>query len=214
LSKEYQRVGQFLRDISFGERQLVQFVCDRPETAEIIKRESMLRHMLVWRFAGGLTGKRMYWDCNDPSHSKQADHTAYFNLPVMVRVAENKNASGIDKLTYLLFELLNYRIDEEYVRLLNASVEDRITREEFAERCIRAECEASKKTRLFFLLNPIQGANFKSDPDYYATVNSSESVSEHVQWLKGRNRSEYDPLKYYGVAYEQILKIKKYNDEN
>src|SRR4051812_40490152 len=181
LSKEYQRVERFLRDVSFGERQLEQFVCDRPETADIIKRESMLRHMLVWHFAGGLTGKRVYWDCNEPSHSKQADHTAYFNLPIMVRVAKNKSASGTDKVTYLLFELLNYRIDEEFERLLNASAEDRITREEFAEKCIRAECEARKKTRLFFLLNPIHGANFKSDPDYYATITSSHSFSEYLQ---------------------------------
>src|SRR3954468_21571889 len=99
LSKEYQRVERFLRDISFGERQLEQLVCDRPETANIIKRESMLRHMLVWHFAGGLTGKRIYWDCNEPSSGQPAEHSAYFDLPVLLRVTKNKTASGIDKVT-------------------------------------------------------------------------------------------------------------------
>src|SRR3981189_32704 len=103
-------VAETCDDLDFGNAELEQFIRDRPDTADIIKRHPIFRWMCVWHFAGGLNGKRIYWGDNEPEGG--ADHIAgYGDRCSMVRVT--KRESGIDKCTSLLFELLNVEIDKE-----------------------------------------------------------------------------------------------------
>jgi hypothetical protein len=62
-----ERAVQFTADWHFGEGQVDQFICDRPDTAEILNRNNELRWMLIWKFSGGLKGKRVYWNNREVS---------------------------------------------------------------------------------------------------------------------------------------------------
>src|ERR1044072_2559658 len=130
-----EKVQEIASDLAFGEKQLEQFMIDRPDTAIIIKRNPMFKWMCVWQFAGGLSGDRMYWNNREPEYSS-ADHRPPLYGPAYVRVTKDEPA--IDKCTMLLFELLNREVDDEYQALIESPADKRKSREEFAVRCVRA----------------------------------------------------------------------------
>lgn len=205
LSYARPQVQKIFSDLSFGGRQVEQIICDQPDMGEIIKREPVLRLMLLWYFAGELTGPRVYWDCREPT-SRPADHLpALSGYPALIRVSRKSGSSAVDKCTMLLFELLNSEIDKEYQSLLSAPVENRKSRDDFATSCVRLEFSASQKTKLFFLKHPLAKANFKNDPNYTGLIASQGDFAVYLRWLDGLDSKAYNPLKYYRQVYDALL---------
>lgn len=80
-----EQLEQYSSDLSFGARQVDQFICDRPDTAALLQQEHVLRLTLIWYFAGRLTGQRVYWDNREPVENHPAVHSpANSEYPVMV----------------------------------------------------------------------------------------------------------------------------------
>jgi hypothetical protein len=196
-------VQQACDDLDFGNAEVEQFIRDRPDTADIIRHHSMLRRMLIWNFAGGLNGKRIYWGDNEPEGG--ADHIAgYGDRCSMVRVT--KRESGIDKCTSLLFELLNVEIDKEGEILQNASPHDRKSRYEFAKSCVRDEFRVKEMLEWFFRKYPLEGATKEKDP-YYTWISSSGMHFEtYLRRVENKVSENENPIKYYGRTYDQIIK--------
>src|SRR6478752_1259537 len=53
---------QFSDNLEFGNYQYLQFVADNRDTAPLLQANPELRWMLIWQFAGGFTGEKVYWD--------------------------------------------------------------------------------------------------------------------------------------------------------
>ena len=205
LSDVPQACEQAIKDISFGERQVEQFICDRPDTAKILRRNNALRWMLIWHFAGGLKGQRIYWDNREPK-GHTAEHSAHKDIPVFVQVT--KTESGIDNCASLLFELLNRPIEDEYETLRTAPENDRKDRYGFALSCVREEFKVTQSLHWFFCSYPIAGATKEKDP-YYTFVVSLQMDFETYILSADRNLSDdVNPLKYYGKAYDAIISNK------
>jgi hypothetical protein len=190
-------------DLDFGNVQVEQFIRDRPDTANIIRRHPMLRHMLIWNFAGGLMGKRIYWGDSEPDGG--ADHLpAYGDRCSMVRVT--KKESGIDQCASLLFEVLNVEIDKEGESLQNAFAEDRKSRYEFARSCVRHEFRVKEKLERFFRKCPLEGATKEKDPYYNWMSSSGMDFETYLRRVENKVSESENPIKYYSRVYDQMVK--------
>jgi hypothetical protein len=206
FSSAYIRVVHIACDISFGNRQLEQFMCDRPDTRKVVEREPVLRQMLIWCFAGEFTHNRVYWDSREPTGGSPAEHLpSLAGYPALIEVTNSCDTSAIDKCTMLLFELCNVESDKEYQRLLGSTIGHRKSRDDFAMSCVRLEFVAGKRTQRFFKEHPIEGATFKNSPYYMSLLLELDSFSDYLQFLDGLPAKEYDPRRYYRKAYDRLL---------
>lgn len=205
LSKTGAEIEQASSDLAFGCRQVDQFICDRPDAGKLIKRDPVLRMMLVWYFAGELNGDRVYWDYRRPVGGGQpADHLPrYWGYPALIRVSNDREISAIDKCTMLVFELLNSEVDKENELLNTSPPSKRKSRDEYAIACVRHEFEAGQKTRAFFLSHPLPNATFQNDPNYSSFVSSQITFSEYLSYLDTVDSKTFNPLKYYREGYDR-----------
>jgi hypothetical protein len=197
----FQCMTQQLADISFGQRQLEQFICDCPDAGEIIKKQQALREELVRRFAGQQAGHRMHWDNREPM-SPPADHWGESqSRPAVVHISSKLDAT--DKCYMLLFELTNFEIDKEIGRLWAVPSDKRPTREEYSVSCLRDEFEALKSTQLFFKQHPITEARSQK-ADYYNSAMKStwDDFAKYLQWHQSLPNEGYKPLVYFGQIYD------------
>src|SRR5690242_8482543 len=100
-------IQQSSNDLAFGNAQVEQFIRDRPDTAAIVRSNSMLRWTLVWNFAGELKRGRIYWCDLEPQHAKAEHFEASDGYPVLIKVS--KDQAAVDQCAALLFELFNYK---------------------------------------------------------------------------------------------------------
>jgi hypothetical protein len=162
---------------------------------------------LIWYFAGTLNGDRVYWNEHEPVGPQPAEHSPSSpEYPSVVRIS--KNISAVDQCTGLLFELLNFEADKEYQRV-RYSAEDRKSREQFAEDVVRCEFNATRRTQLFLLRHPITAADANKDTIYNSIVSSQGTFSEYIDWMKGLDETKLNPLRYYGKAYDNLVRNKK-----
>lgn len=200
------QVEQVIGNLLFGQRQVEQFICDRPDAGEIIKREPVLRLLLIWYFAGELKGCRAYWDYREPTGGQPAEHLPSLSgYPALIRVSNKCGSSPIDKCTMLVFELMNLETDKEYQLLFNAPIEKRKSRDDFAASCVRLEFAALKKTQLYFIAHPLAEANYKKNPYYSSVISSQADFSVYSRWLDGLDSKAFDPRRYYRQAYDKLL---------
>lgn len=202
-----EKLTQASCDLSFGNKQVEQFICDRPDAGEVIRRDPVLRMVLVWYFAGELKGERVYWDYREPEAGGQpADHLPRFwGYPALVRVTNERGISGIDKCTMLVFELFNSPVDREIQLLTIASPDERKSRDEFAIACVRHEFEAAEKTKAFFLKHPLSNATVNNDPNYNQMVSSRMTFSDYLSTLGALDPKSFNPIKYYREGYDRKL---------
>jgi hypothetical protein len=209
LSRVRRDVEQIFCDLSFGQRQVEQIVCDQPDIGEILRRESVLRLTLIWNFAGGLKGNRVYWDCREPTSGQPAEHLmSGGNYPALVRVSSKGSAS--DKCASLLFELNNLAIDQEFQVLVTSVAEKRKSREDFATSCIRHEFDATKATQRYFREHPLAEVNFQNSPYYCSLILFSGDFSDYLKWLDSRNQNAFNPCDYYRQAYDKVLSAREH----
>jgi hypothetical protein len=195
------------KDLSFGQRQVEQVICDQPDMGEVINREPELKRALIWWFAGELNGRRIYWDNREPEDSRTvAEHLpAYYLYPAMIRIRRTR-ATPVDKCVSLAFELNNLEVDREYQKLLTASIKDRKNREEFAKDCVRLEYEAGKRIQVFFQRHPITVANLYFDIDYYSITLQTGTFTDYLHWLETLDDKEHlNTLVYYRSAYDALV---------
>jgi hypothetical protein len=205
LSAVSQKSEQAASDLCFGQKQVEQFIVDRPKAGRFIKNDHILRATLIWHFAGQLKGERVYWDCKEPKGPPTAEHSpAMSGYPVMVRVSKDK-MSPIDQCFGLLFELFNYEVDEEYRALRRSTIASRKTRDDFVQSVMKCEFEALKKTHIFFFCNPINEADFREDHYYFSGIFFPRDFSEYVLKFNDLDDNDFSPLKYYAEAYDQLV---------
>lgn len=198
-----------LADLSFGQRQIEQFISDRPDAGEIIKHEPVLRETLVRLFAGEVTGYRFHWDNREPIGRQPAEHMSSKRAyPSVIRISCNPDA--VDKCFMLLFELNNFQVDKEIERLWSATPDERPSRDNFATSCVRHEFDALKQTRLFFKRHPNAESNSQNGP-YYNSIMASNMAdfTKYLFWLSSLDKSEFNPLEYYGEVYDHEMDITK-----
>lgn len=192
-------------DLSFGHRQVEQIAADRPEIGEVLGKNRSLRDVLAFRFGGGATGHRVYWDNREPIGGRPAEHHVSFSeYPALIRVSTSTDISAIDKCVMLVFETHNFEIDREYEMLRTASSKDLKTPVDFVIACIRHEFNAAIETQSYLASHPIAGATSENDPNYYGIIELTAKFSSYLHWLNTSDRSSYDPYRYYVHAYYKL----------
>lgn len=189
-------------DLEFGRRQVDQFICDRPDVASVINDNPTLRHALEMHFAGVTHGSRVYWDNSRPVSGRGAE--SYSGCVAVVRVSRAKSISPTDKCASLMFELLNLQSKHDFHSLHLAASGRRISRDDYATRCVRLEYAALKKAHEFFCTYPLANANFQNDSFYCGVFLHNGDFSDYVHYLDGLDGGEYDPREYFKRAYDTL----------
>lgn len=196
-------VGQ--SDLCFGRRQVEQIICDRPDMSEVIGRESALKQVLESCFAGEFKGRRVHWDCKEPKSGRPAEHRmSYSDCPALIRVSSSSNLSAEDKCAMLVFELCNLQNDEEFQKLATAVVEKKLSRNDFANSCVRLEFTALKKTQSFFSEHPLTIRNSDNSVVYRSLVAFSGSFSDYLLWLDQRDNKAYNARRYFLQIHDKL----------
>ena len=175
---------------------------------EIFKKVPELQKIAELRFAGEGNGSRVYWDNRELVGGRPAEHMMSTpSYPSVVRVSRKVNAT--DAFTCLLFELNNFMIDREYDKLRNSSPKQRTTREAFAERCVRCEFEALLETKALLKKHPLPVQDSNACPIYSTVVAHEEDFSAYKKWLMSLPSGEYDPYKFYGEEYDEVIRASR-----
>jgi hypothetical protein len=199
------QVGEFVQqscnDLDFGVAQVEQFMRDRPDTADIIKRHSMLRWILIWQFAGELKGERVHWDNHEPKDFKAVHYSADGDFPSLVKVS--KKCSAVDQCAALLFELFNHEVDNECDLLASMPADKQISKDDFIIRCASAEFRAMKRVRWFFVQYPIRGQNATTSDWYIGLILMTCDLDTYLKGLKERDPKYW---KHYERSYDSFAK--------
>jgi hypothetical protein len=191
-------------DLHFGYAQTEQVILDRPDMGAIIQTETELRRMLELSFSGELSGRRVYWDCREPTSGRPAEHLkSDSQYPAMVRVSNVFSCSAEDKCTMLLVELNNLPLDKEFQLLSGAGSVKRKRRGEFVMSCIRHEFDAIKKTQLFFKKHPLATASSENSPYYSRLIAYPGDFSDYLRWIDALDSKAYNPRQYFGRVYDK-----------
>lgn len=121
----------------------------------------------------------------------------------MVRISKRASESPIDKCASLVFELLNFTLDNEIEMLINTSAAKRKSRKEFVTQCVRLEYEALNRAGAYFDEHSIAGASSERDPFYWA-LGYHEEFSEYLKDLDEKSEG-YDPREYFGQLYDEVV---------
>jgi hypothetical protein len=198
---------EFADDVCFGQKQISDFIADRPGTFERVKSDPALYLALIWYFAGEMNNGRVCWDSQEPVSGRPAEHVAALSeFPARVRVSSENSISPGDKWAMLLFEMFNHQLDDQYSKLVDGAISKTVGREEFAIDCLQLEFLARQNTRKFFRRFPLTPPKLGRDETYDQIMGESENFSDYLRWLNGLNKKAYDPRRYYGKMYDNVLR--------
>ena len=126
--------------LPFGEKQVLQMLSDRPAMVGIIDKSGPTYKWVCQQFENAYEGRRVHWDYALPQHGLASEYvgwTGYGFMPGFVRVTGE--ISGRDQWMVLLYELENIKNAGELAKLIEVSVEQSSSKEEFIKSAVRLE---------------------------------------------------------------------------
>lgn len=192
---------QSLTEHSFGERQLLQVLDDRPEMRGVVVQDSPLAKWIVSRFDGHGTETRVHWHDREPLSGSDAEHLpAYEGYPANLSITRLDSTSPIDKWAALVYELLNLQETLES-DLFERALDGEFDADEYALACVRSEYEAILATREILVRYPISGASTTQDPWYCWVTSELLPVDDYLADVKAngtlREETNYDYFRDY-----------------
>lgn len=192
---------------SFGERQLEQFVSDRPEMQGTLPKDHAVYRWLVRSFEKERVGSRIYWVADQTSTGEKAEHApAYRGYPAYICITAGLDTSPIDKWTMLVFEMFNIE-NTEIMRLLTESgLAGKIDGDTFARKCVALEFKAAEKARNFFRENPLPNPDEARDVFYYWIISEETALHDHEKlWESADHYLEDSNYRHFKKHYDEYI---------
>ena len=140
--------GHFASAETFGERQLVQVLSDRPKMQGILDPSDPLYVWFVTQFDQGVYGVRVHWDNREPIGGFPSTMLPPSeNTPSLIRVSSSETISGRDQWCLLAFELENLLNTPHFVELNAKAISEEIEREAFLVENMKLEHLAVIRTQ-------------------------------------------------------------------
>lgn len=98
---------------------------------------------IVECFSGKFLGERVYWDEQPPANDILGEYTpGSKGYVTILRVSDRRELTGYDRLSSLIFELMNSKRANMARNLFARAMASDMTAEEYATSCLRLEHEA------------------------------------------------------------------------
>jgi hypothetical protein len=191
---------------TFGERQVEQMLDDRPDMKGIMPPSDPVVKWVIDSFNGKYVGRRIYWNANSPHGGVDAENYRAEDGMSFIAVTGGTESTPVDKWAAAVYELHN--IQNEFEPLVNKAMAGDLDEDAFADECMKLELDAIKKTRDFFITNPLPKSVHGRDPwynsalqmpetykfeDYKAAIDTPQSPAGHFKYWREYYRSAISP---------------------
>lgn len=173
-----------VQEATHAETQLESILEARPGIAAALQSRPAVRSWILDRFA--VTDPPLYWDAGPTVSGRSAECDVRDPDRSLVRVA--KEASGIDQLTFLIFELHNIQGYPIFEEIHDAAVRGEVNRDQYADRMLRQEFAGLLLFREFCAahLATLSKSERREARVYYRLVHGTDSYEEHLQNARER----------------------------
>ena len=190
----------YASDLPHADQQLARIVEDRPKLAAALESRPAVRDWIHQRFR--VTEPLLSWDSGPTVSGRMAECDVRDPEHSFVRVT--KDASGIDQLTFLLFELHNIQGYPVFDEVHEMAVRGEIGREAYADRMLRQEFAALLQFRAFCRehLNELTSEEREEARVVWRLVYGTDSYEEHLRESRERGR---DLLDHWRFMYDTAV---------
>ena len=177
---------------------------DRPLLRASLASRPALRSWLAARFLGAGQGFPVEWDPSPPRSGQPAEHEQPERPGAAGRLRIADRHTGLDQLALAVFELTNMEGGDAFAALWGKAVAHQITRAAFAEGMTRTELAARARFKIIareqgLVAGPkdVMLKGVLDSPDDY------DAFRRYVDEARIQGAT-YDPLEYWGNAYDTI----------
>ena len=190
---------------AFGEKQLDRMLADRPSMRDVLSSDDPIHQLVVKRFTIGDRGQPVYWDPDNPFSGRPAEHNSTSFLgKASLRITNAEEIQGRDKWCMLVFELANLENAAQFESLDRSAFLGNISEKDYSVQCVQLELDAVERMQAIFRQHPLPDANSESAPIYQAMMTMSSELDSYLAFLDSRDRSLYDPRRYFGKRYRSL----------
>jgi hypothetical protein len=180
---------------------------DRPDMQNAIPVSHNVYGWIVAGFNGDRLGQRIYWNAATPQTGRPAEHgQPYGAYPAYIAVSGGTETTAIDKWASVVYEMFNLENNEEFERIYELAVDEKIDAEEFADKCVKLEFVAIDKTRDFFRANPLPTSRHGKDTWYNWVISDRKHYDEYRQSFDSPGENSFNSnFAYFREYYNTTL---------